>query len=118
MQIDPPSSPTVTIQASFLEKLVANTQLSPNLSNPNLLLTKVDLTDETNPSIDSDNFIPLTAKDKSRLYSPWQFSVIVKVVGLKVGHQILRQKIYNLWKPTEELPLVDLGSDFFLLKFQ
>lgn len=44
--------------------------------------------------------------------------MIIKLYGQKIGHQLLRQKIYVLWKPTENLHLIDLGSDFYLLKFQ
>lgn len=72
----------------------------------------------TNYENDDDNFFPLTKTDKSRLYSPWQFFVIVKVFGKTIGHQILRNKITSLWKSAEVLPLIDLGFDFFLIKLQ
>lgn len=34
-----------------------------------------------------------------------------------MGHQALKQKLIALWKPAEALPLIDLGSYFFLIKF-
>lgn len=37
---------------------------------------------------------------------------------LKVSHQTLRVKLKTLWRPSEDLPLIDLGSDLFLIKFQ
>ncbi|XP_009802092.1 uncharacterized protein At4g02000-like [Nicotiana tabacum] len=30
----------------------------------------------------------------------------------------MHDKLMSLWKPTEALPLIDFGSDFFLIKFQ
>lgn len=35
-----------------------------------------------------------------------------------MGHLTLKQKLQNLWKPTEPLSLIDLGNDFYLIKYQ
>lgn len=43
---------------------------------------------------------------------------MVKVFGRKVGHQTLHTKLRALWQPTEDLSLIDFGSDLFLIKFQ
>lgn len=32
-------------------------------------------------------------------------------------HHYLKRKIQELWKPTEQFPLIDLGSDYFIVKF-
>ncbi|KAM3382618.1 hypothetical protein P3S68_008193 [Capsicum galapagoense] len=34
-----------------------------------------------------------------------------------MGHQLLKLKLTHIWKPSEEVNLVDLGSDYFLIKF-
>ncbi|XP_019251424.1 PREDICTED: uncharacterized protein LOC109230374 [Nicotiana attenuata] len=65
----------------------------------------------------SDNFIPLSTENKARLYSPWKYSIIVKVFGRKVSYLTLKQNLQQLWKPTEALALIDLGNDF-LIKYQ
>lgn len=70
MQIDSPSHATNPDHPSFLNKLITNTQLSPNLNNHHLQLHAIDLTDESNTTIYPDKFISITAEDKSRLYSP------------------------------------------------
>lgn len=31
---------------------------------------------------------------------------------------MLKEKLTNLWRPTEEIFLIDLGADFFLIMFQ
>ncbi|XP_019238338.1 PREDICTED: uncharacterized protein LOC109218431 [Nicotiana attenuata] len=74
--------------------------------------------DEQEVPVAASNFIPLSLEEKSRIYKPWQYAVIAKVYGRKLEREILRQKIYTLWQPTENLRLIDLGSNFFLLMFQ
>lgn len=32
-------------------------------------------------------------------------------------HQYLKRKIQELWRPTETFSLIDLGEDFFIIKF-
>ncbi|XP_019227688.1 PREDICTED: uncharacterized protein LOC109208978 [Nicotiana attenuata] len=61
--------------------------------------------------------ITLTVEDRNRMYTPWKFSVIIKLLGKRIPHQYLKEKITHLWKPTEIFPLTDLGHDFFIVKF-
>nr|XP_009794210.1 PREDICTED: uncharacterized protein LOC104241008 [Nicotiana sylvestris] len=61
--------------------------------------------------------IPLSPEEKERLYMPWKFSVIIKIFKRKMPHHMLRSRLINLWKPSEQLILVDLGWDFFIVKF-
>ena len=43
--------------------------------------------------------------------------MIVKVYGKTVGYRYLTFKIYTLWKLVAKMDCVDLGKDFFLIKF-
>ncbi|XP_019244287.1 PREDICTED: uncharacterized protein LOC109224157 [Nicotiana attenuata] len=61
--------------------------------------------------------IPLSQEDKKRLYFSWRFSVIIKVFGRRMQHQYLRSKLIDLWKLSEQLIMIDLGWDFFIVKF-
>ncbi|XP_019224695.1 PREDICTED: uncharacterized protein LOC109206329 [Nicotiana attenuata] len=61
--------------------------------------------------------IPLSPEDKERLYKPWKFSVIIKVFKRKMPHHMLRSKLIDLWKPSEQLIFIDLGWDLFIVKF-
>lgn len=76
------------------------------------------MSDKVLQELTTDNFIPISSSDKSRLYQPWQYSIIVKVYGRKVDHLSLKQKLQTMWKPTESLSLIDLGNEFFLIKYQ
>lgn len=44
-------------------------------------------------------------------------ALIVKVFGRAVGYSYLAFKINALWKPVAKLECVDLGRDFFLIRF-
>ncbi|OMP07545.1 hypothetical protein COLO4_07245 [Corchorus olitorius] len=57
-------------------------------------------------------------KESLRLHAKWQWSLIVKVYGKKVGYKYLVSRIEQLWKIKKQPAVVDLGEDFFLLKFQ
>ncbi|XP_070022077.1 uncharacterized protein [Nicotiana sylvestris] len=103
---------------SFLQTLTSNSNLPTYISNTQSVNNIVDLTYETSNENDSDDFIPLTAEDKAHLYTPWQNSIIVKVFGRTVGHHLLKAKLMNSWQPTEEIHLIDLGCNFFLIKFR
>ncbi|XP_019255049.1 PREDICTED: uncharacterized protein LOC109233623 [Nicotiana attenuata] len=61
--------------------------------------------------------IVLSQEDKNRLYEPGCYSVIIKLFGKKMPHYLLRSKLVDLWNPSEQLILIDLGWDFFIVKF-
>ena len=41
----------------------------------------------------------------------------MKVFGKIVGYNFLHAKLMGLWKPVGRIDIVDLGRDFFLLRF-
>lgn len=61
--------------------------------------------------------IKLLKETKQRIRAPWAKALIVKVYGKTVGYNFLYVKLMGLWKPAERLNIVDLGRDFFLLRF-
>lgn len=66
------------------------------IMHPNIYTQQdMDLNDDISIECPSDTFIPLTSSDKSRFYLPWKNSVIVKVFGRRVGHQVLKQKLIS-----------------------
>lgn len=73
------------------------------------------LLDELNAKHKDIPFI--LAKDKDRMYKNGANALIIKVYGCTVGYHFLLRKIHELWKPTEEFSVIDLGSDFYLVKF-
>ncbi|KAL4297544.1 hypothetical protein GQ457_12G009380 [Hibiscus cannabinus] len=44
-------------------------------------------------------------------------TLVVKVLGRRIGYNTLHNRIYGIWKPTHPLKLIDIENDFFLVKF-
>ncbi|PPD86998.1 hypothetical protein GOBAR_DD16071 [Gossypium barbadense] len=45
-------------------------------------------------------------------------TVILKLLGRNIGFSILQNKLYNLWKPSAEIHMMDIENGYFLVKFQ
>ena len=61
--------------------------------------------------------VKLSKDTKAMIRAPWSKALIVKVYGRMVGFNYLTFKINTLWKPSAKMDCVDLGKDFFLIKF-
>lgn len=104
---------------SFLEKLTDSTINKQTLNQVSVQgnIEDIDPLDETVNHLETENFIPLTSTDKERIYKNWSNALIVKILGRRVGYRFLQQKFIAIWKPTENLSLIDLGFDYYLVKF-
>ena len=43
-------------------------------------------------------------------------SVVVKLLGKSIGYRALWTRINALWNPLEEIKIVDLDNDYFIVK--
>ncbi|XP_019226978.1 PREDICTED: uncharacterized protein LOC109208333 [Nicotiana attenuata] len=115
------STPNISNTASFKEKLLSQEIITDTLinSNINMIDYSEPMRDESSDETLSSQFkhISLTDENRERMYSPWQFSLIIKLLVKRVVHQYLKRKIQDLWKPNEPFPLIDIGSDFYVVKF-
>ncbi|KAJ4828024.1 hypothetical protein Tsubulata_035103 [Turnera subulata] len=69
---------------------------------------------------DEDPFCPtilLSSADKQRIYKRWRNTLIVKLLGKRVGYRFLHRSLMNQWKPRGEIIMADMGNDFYLLQF-
>ncbi|KAM3200776.1 hypothetical protein P3L10_033139 [Capsicum annuum] len=106
MEIDP------TKKQSFKDMLRdKRTDLNRTYENTNqsVICDDADATDV--------DVIPISKEEKDWIYLRWQYSVIVKLVGKRIGYQYFCTRLIDLWKPTENLILIDLGEDFYIAKF-
>ena len=69
------------------------------------------------PLIEGMVEVKLSKETFSRIRAPWLKALIVKVYGRTVGFNYLTFKINALWKPLAKLDCVNLGKDFFLIRF-
>ncbi|PPS05899.1 hypothetical protein GOBAR_AA14745 [Gossypium barbadense] len=45
-------------------------------------------------------------------------TMILKLLGCNIGFSVLQNKIYNMWKPSTRLHMMDIENGYFLVKFQ
>lgn len=61
--------------------------------------------------------VSLSSEDLQCIYHPWKHLVIIKLLWKCVRHHYLRKKVQEQWKITENFPLIDLGADYYVVKF-
>nr|XP_023917407.1 uncharacterized protein LOC112028949 [Quercus suber]POF04383.1 hypothetical protein CFP56_64544 [Quercus suber] len=73
--------------------------------------------DENEDLMEGEVAIKLSRETKLHIREIWAHSLIIKVYGRIVGFHFLHYRIMQLWKPAGRLDCIDLGEDFFLIKF-
>ena len=76
-----------------------------------------DSDDELEDLVEGMVDVRLSKETKSHIRAPWAKALIVKVYGRTVGYNYLTFKLNTLWKPIAKMDCVDLGKDYFLIKF-
>lgn len=61
--------------------------------------------------------VKLIGETKQRIWAQWANAHIVKVFGRIVGYHFLQSHLMSLWKLVGHFDCVDLGKDFFLVRF-
>ena len=61
--------------------------------------------------------VSLSKSTKKRIRATWSKAMIVKVYGRFVGFSFMQTKLLSLWKPAGRIDCVDLGKEFFLVRF-
>lgn len=76
--------------------------------------------EEEDEDMENDKECPLirlTKEEKARLRRPWRQSLIIKVMGKKVGYTYLLRRLNTIWNPKSRMELITLDNDYFLVKF-
>ncbi|GAV64633.1 DUF4283 domain-containing protein [Cephalotus follicularis] len=61
--------------------------------------------------------ILISREEKERIRAPWIHILIVKVFCRSVGYHYLLTKIHQIWHSKGKLSMVDLGLNFYSVKF-
>ena len=69
------------------------------------------------PLIEGMVKVMLSKETKTYIRAPWSKALIVKVFGRTFGFSFLTFKLNALWKPATRMDCVNLGNDYFLIKF-
>ncbi|KAL4353703.1 hypothetical protein GQ457_06G025370 [Hibiscus cannabinus] len=62
-------------------------------------------------------FIVFSDRVKDLAIKSMDFTLILKVLGRRVGYTTLFNRITGIWKPTHQIKLIDIENDYFLVKF-
>lgn len=76
--------------------------------------------EESNQDEEYDDECPtikLSCWDKQRIRQPWRKTLIVKILGRKIGYSYLTKRLIQLWKHKGSVVFTDLGNEFYLVKF-
>ncbi|GLT63477.1 hypothetical protein SLA2020_360400 [Shorea laevis] len=76
---------------------------------------------EEDSDMEDDGTIPtilISKEEKKRIRMPWLNSLIIKAFGTdKAGYNYIFPRIKAQWKPRGKMDCIDLGLDFFLIRF-
>ena len=114
-----PGSTSFASKFSFLDKLVGDIpEAYPQaFAFSNHMDADSKLDEETEELCDGMAAICLSKETKRRIRALWGKALIVKVFGKTMGFNFLYAKLMGLWKPAGRVDMVDLGRDFFLMRF-
>ena len=57
------------------------------------------------------------SKEKARMHKPWRRTLIIKLLGNKIGYKALKPRMYKMWAKDDVLDIIDLTHDSFMIKF-
>ncbi|KAJ1390250.1 hypothetical protein SESBI_37612 [Sesbania bispinosa] len=61
--------------------------------------------------------VHVSRKEFQRACKPWKSSVIVKLLGKRVGLRLLQLRLLKIWNHVGDMEIIDLEFDYFLVKF-
>ena len=79
--------------------------------------TEIKSNDEFTDLPPSEVAMKLSGERKGKMCAPWANAPIDKVFDKNVGYHFLHSKLLGMWKLIGKMDYVDLGHDFFLIKF-
>ncbi|XP_050249174.1 uncharacterized protein LOC126696482 [Quercus robur] len=100
---------------SYKDKLIGEIPGAFGLSND--IDEDVQSDSETGDGTKGNLVVCLSREEIARIRAVWRKALIIKAFGRKVGYNYLYPKIRSLWNPCGKMDCIDLGSDYFLIKF-
>ena len=84
-------------------------------SDEDIELKSEDVIVMNNDSMPSITFSP---KVHEQLIKPWQNTVVVKLLGRRIGYRALCNRLESLWNLTPGFNIIDLENEFYLVRFK
>ena len=61
--------------------------------------------------------INISTELKRKMASPWQTSIIIKLMGKQLGYRALQTRLAGIWRPSGNIVLIEIGYGYFIMKF-
>lgn len=61
--------------------------------------------------------VPISLEEYEEWCRPWKFSLVVKLLGKRIGFKWMNQRLHHLWARNGEIKVIDLTDDYFLIRF-
>ncbi|XP_075076605.1 uncharacterized protein LOC142163237 [Nicotiana tabacum] len=120
----PPLPNNLERPTSFKDKLLKSnlTIFTPSIDHDDMLESTKAVEDtkvvhDPGTTLGEAIEISLSLEDRQHIYEPWKYSIIIKLVRKRMLHHYLKRKIQDLWKPMEDFSLIDIGEDYYIIKF-
>ncbi|RYR76834.1 hypothetical protein Ahy_A01g001365 [Arachis hypogaea] len=59
----------------------------------------------------------LNRAEQHRLNKMWEHTLIIKLLGRRIGYGVLKKRLESMWIKEGMLTLIDVGNEFFLVRF-
>ncbi|KAK8499601.1 hypothetical protein V6N11_025514 [Hibiscus sabdariffa] len=113
------SAPTDSRPPSYKDKLTGGSRL-PIEEEENLDDDEIEILDGDVTTSIVDGIINIDFSDRIRdlAIKSLDQTVVVKLLGRRIGYNTLWGKLYELWKPAQAFRLMDIENDYFLVTFR
>lgn len=62
--------------------------------------------------------ITLSSEERERIRRPRKNMLIITLLGKKINYPILRRKVEQAWASTAPIQVVDVGNDYYFVRFE
>ena len=59
----------------------------------------------------------MLSKIEARVWKPWRKTLIIKLLGRKIGYKALESRLYEMWVKDGIIDIIDLMHDYFMVNF-
>ncbi|KAJ1425768.1 Ribonuclease H-like superfamily [Sesbania bispinosa] len=61
--------------------------------------------------------VKISREEKKGICIPWKRTVIIKLMGKRIGFRMLQNRLSKLWQPSSSMEIIDMENDYFLVRF-
>ena len=79
-----------------------------------------DVESDNEEDCDQDGNIRVgfSKEEKMHMRAPWQKALIIKTFGKRLAFSFLVERVRKMWNPCGGMDCIDLGYDYYLVKFE